>query len=519
MRCCFPLAWAPPPAPAASPAGAALIPAPTAAAQPTEAPPAGPVLDFDGSDGYSGDYVLILNTNSGGRTLSTGVLEGLIETDVPRFTLTEATEAQLKLIHSEPYANKALNSPDPYAERLPADDKYDCTVSDEWQPGFIKGFYLYPDYSQRRLVAFRVLHVGGHCRIWTAVNPDFIPLDAIGDSCAQLYGEEFDAHYDRMTRVFGAPADPRGDGKVNILFYNIPGPMASGFTNPGDLYPTFTYGRTEQKGNSLPMISIDTLGYHSAIQLDENGELIPNPQALLDVIVHEFQHLLFASEDYRLATHTDPSAEENGAVVSFTNDDIWMTEFHSAAAAVLCYPDSTAQKYIPLWYDANAKYADWEENVLHNGSREFQPNSQYPIQTGKGFFDWSNKMDSYATMVFLSLFCLERGGEKALVEINRLWRENNSDDFKPINAVYEALGYEDFSGFFTDFALSLTLNQGDYTICSTGELDNLRPIVTVGREVKMSPGSFILIKPTSGAYTPPVTAMEGLSYIGISVGE
>lgn len=80
-------------------------------AAPLAAGAAGLVLDRDAQGGYVGDYVLILNPHfPDGRRLSTGFLNGLIDTEVPAFELLGGAGPKEE--------NAPLPLPDPYATSL-----------------------------------------------------------------------------------------------------------------------------------------------------------------------------------------------------------------------------------------------------------------------------------------------------------------------------------------------------------------------------------------------------------------
>ena len=293
----------------------------------------------------------------------------------------------------------------------------------------------------------------------------------------------------------------------------------AGYTSSLDLYPGFESEGEWLNSNALPIIHVDTFGGRSILQLDEKGELVCSPDAPLDIMVHEFQHLIFASVEYLSSGAAGEPTYEGDKYQ--TEDYTWMTELNSAAAVAASYPDIALCEYLPNWYSQSAGYADVTENFIANAHEAVRPFGKYRIHAGESVFTWTNNRDAYSMSVFLALFCMERGGEEVFAKINTLWRENRSMEggYPPAQAVYEALGYEDFRSFFTDFLLCFTLHNDEYPLSSRVDLDLLKPVVTVSQqEMKLSPGGFILIKPTGGVYTPPDTASEGLDYIGITMG-
>ena len=177
-------------------------------------------IDDDGSDGYSGDYVVIYNPGTSTSGASTGNMTGLIETQVGGSSVNGE-------INSDPRgytidvdgiiaeANKALDiAPDAIGETL------------SFEVGDTHTFSLYSSYCPlpNSSVEFEVLAKGEHCYIWTPTSTadNVYPLDEIDESFAQICADEFDSKFDLMQSSFGNHTNgSQGDGRLNILYYNI----------------------------------------------------------------------------------------------------------------------------------------------------------------------------------------------------------------------------------------------------------------------------------------------------------
>lgn len=186
-------------------------------------------IDTDGSDGYSGDYVVIYNpsTNPYG-DMSTGNMSGLIETEVGvgaaganRGSLPVSDKGYVVDIDSE------LAEAD---KKAGVDSRSNIgsigTESLSFNVGDTHVFSLYSSYCPlpNSNVEFEVLAKGEHCYIWTPTSTaaNVYPLDEIDESFAQICADEFDSKFALMQSSFGDHANgSQGDGRLNILYYNI----------------------------------------------------------------------------------------------------------------------------------------------------------------------------------------------------------------------------------------------------------------------------------------------------------
>lgn len=171
-------------------------------------------IDTDGSDGYSGDYVVIYNpsTSSYG-DMSTGNMSGLIETEVG-VGATGASRGSL------PVSDKGYVV-DIDSELAEADKKAGVdsrsnigsigTESLSFNVGDTHVFSLYSSYCPlpNSNVEFEVLAKGEHCYIWTPTSTaaNVYPLDEIDESFAQICADEFDSKFALMQSSFGDHAN------------------------------------------------------------------------------------------------------------------------------------------------------------------------------------------------------------------------------------------------------------------------------------------------------------------------
>lgn len=94
--------------------------------------------------------------------------------------------------------------------------------------------------------------------MWSPLNPDYYPLEAIDPTAAEELVADFDGHYDFMTRVFGAPVNLPGDGIINLMCYNVHEPTLAAFVNLADLYERISVGGKQYQSNALAMLHLDT---------------------------------------------------------------------------------------------------------------------------------------------------------------------------------------------------------------------------------------------------------------------
>jgi hypothetical protein len=155
-------------------------------------------LDFDGSDGYSGDYVVIYNPGTSSYTgVSTGSMAGLIETEIGGSKSAPLGPSDT----DRPYVIDVDGRLAEEAKELPAPER-DMQAQVSFNVGDTHTFSIYSTYSpvSSSSLQFKVLAKGEHCYIWTPTSTasNVYPLDSIDPSFAQRCADEFDSKFDLM---------------------------------------------------------------------------------------------------------------------------------------------------------------------------------------------------------------------------------------------------------------------------------------------------------------------------------
>ncbi len=487
-------------------------------------------LDLDPEGGYTGDYVVIINGNLGGKGyLSTGMIGDQIDKDIRPLKLPHPNFKDLSV-----YDALKKGIPDPF---LPEDDSLQREAMEDLQEGHLKVFRMDEDSNPADgKMMFKLLHIGEHCRVWTPQNPDYYPLDSMDPAYAGEIAREFDRVYPRMTQIFGAPQRLPGDGKIELLFYNIPGSYI-GFLAPRDLFIRFIADGEVHDSNHLPILHLDTFGVASIQQVDDQGVAHHQVDRIYSTMIHELQHLLFMDRNYTSNPFTETvDLDENQAFwdenVELGHHYTWLEELLSAAATALIYPEETMKKHLPGWYFS---YEPFETiaDILQGRQEVF---NRSMIYGGESIFDFG-KHTHYPLMVMLALFAQHKGGDGVFLKTTDLcderWHHEEVLD-KPVKILSEALGYDDFADFFQDFVLSLLLHDqhlegGRYSLFPMGyseEMDRvaaeigplLLPQVTTSSIRFVFGTSFLVFKTKNGVFVPPADSGPKLRYAGFTLG-
>ena len=458
------------------------------------------ILDRDGSDGYTGDFVLIYNPLlENGASVRTGNLTGLVET---------ADSAPVREDIYFETREGLYSAPDPYVtDELRQADGYAFDGDDPWQVGFRRVFSVSP-YGE---LAFEVSAVSERCRVWSPVNPNYGPIEDFDPAYPEILAQEMDRVIPILEDVFGAAPDPRGDGKMNIFCFDFNAPRTLGFVNTGDVYNEVQLSQgIVFQGNNPPMVHIN-----SAVVWQE-GDL----GLLYLSTAHEIQHSIgiarSGSADFTLWS---------GKVKT-------LTEFLSVAAEEVVYPGAGTFHDLAYWY---SEATLWEDLAEDDARMYLRSNSKR--QSGESLFDWSrDESENYAAMLLLVNFTENRGGTEAFKHILDRWVELTetsvvmADRMHPAQLVWEELGYEDYASFVEDFLLSVLLHEdeGPYRLhpfagYDAAEFDGVEnpfsvmvPIIT-DKNVTIRLGGYAVIKPVDGVYYPPATASKDACYVGITL--
>ena len=389
-------------------------------------------IDTDGSDGYSGDYVVIYNPNTDvyANSLFTGNMGGLIETEIgintmPNKETVLADTPYLIDVDGRLAENAKAAGIESYICK-DGDDQRDLSfeVGDTYE--FSLMFYSpLPDLN----IEFKVLAKGEHCYIWTPTSNDenVYPLDSIDPSFAQIAAAEFDSKFDLMQEYFGDHANYGGDGRLNILYYNID----DGW-QPGQGYVGGYFSAWDLYMNDLPCLNIDT--YPGVRYVTSDGTVTEDISRSYNVMVHEYQHLINYSSGGYMET--------------------WANECMSAAAEEICYPGSSINRRIKSWTNYNFENGNWQE-----------PPEEYPyvptleLHNGYAMYDWDSDMDMenslvlYAQVSLFAQYLFTQYGNGIFREL--LAQSAQMNDFRQ---AFENVTGQAASDFVKSFRIALTAN-------------------------------------------------------------
>lgn len=483
---------------AESPPDAPSTPTPTASAppvQPTGEETLTSVLDRDGSDGYTGDLVLVYHpalSDAAKKTM--GSLDGLVETTENRVPTREGTYLKTSGLYSEPdpFLTDAIRQADPC---------YELTGGDLWQVGFPHVFNVGAGCPDEML--FQVSAVGERCRVWSPVNPDYGPLEGLDPAYPDQLAREMDHAIPVLEQTFGPIPDIRGDGKMNILCFDCDLSAPLGWTDPKDIYDDLSVNGTVLRGNRLPIVIINTAPLIQGVNSDLS-------QLFYTSTVHEMAHSIYGAQHI-----------QGG---SFSTSKAWtfFTEFLAVAAQETVYPGSSISHSLPWWYSDKTV---WEDLAADDAGLYLRDKNNQR-QSGCSIFDWGSTREDYSLALLLAHFVENRGGTDAFAHLEN---GGGTQLYEVLSLIWEELGYEDYAAFAEDFLLSVLLHEEDgpyrlrpfqgYDPAQCGGEENpfshLAPIIT-DKGIYIRPGGYAVVRPVGGVYYPPATAAEGLCYVGIS---
>ncbi len=463
-------------------------------------------IDTDPAGGYAGDYVVIYNPSANTTTAaSTGSLEGLIETNVNASILPSRGEAAEPANPDLPYI---IDVDYEVSRRIPdAPAPENTALRANYPVGSTRDFNIYnysPTGTSDSEVQFKVLYVGEHCRIWTVTNADYHPLDGIDSSYAQIAAERFDEKFALMQASYGDFNDVNGDGKVNLLFYNI-----NDGWQLGQGYVAGYFWSEDFAYNSLPMIHIDT--WPGIRYTNSSGVTVDHFDDCFGTIVHEFQHCINYSE--------------TGGM------NVWLNEALSGSAEELCFPGSGLFERIPSWHDYKLS-----EQELTNPPVEYAYNPDFDLHKGGSLTSWdSSQLDIFARYAEVMLFTQYLYTKTGSTSVYKQIIEANSGDTvqNSLDALTAATGMtleELWGGFFTSMIANdpasgygFLMNEG-YDPSAYYGLESLysllSPVIYTSTEAAgIYGGGFITVRPVNGVFNPPADASPSLRYVGITVGE
>ena len=481
-------------------AAGSATPTPSPTPTPTPVPTTAFAIDDNATGGYTGDYVVIYNpgtsTTSG---VSTGSLSGLIDTTV-------STTGGMTVDERNAFIREKTDADRPYIIDVDSEFGFidinslkDNPTKATYNVGTTKSFSIYNYSPGGSSITFKVLYVGDHCRIWTPTVSNYYPLDGIDTSFAQTVAEEFDANFARMTSSFGNFRDSNGDGKVNLMFYNID----DGWT-PGNGYTAGYFWASDFSYNGLPMLHIDT--YPGVKWETTSGETRVDIEGCYGTFMHEFQHLI------------------NYSVTG--GMDSWLNEGFSGATEEMFYPGSGLFGRIRSWTDMT-----FSEDMVGNFPSEHEYNSSYALHKGTSIYTWDKERGDiycqYAISMLLSQYLYTRTGGTTVYQTIMNYVANG---YAEVSALAKGMGTTNAAlakDFFTCMVAN-DLENGYGFMMQPGYdpaeyygiedmYDMLAPVVFTGSSSTIYGGGFIVVKPKNGVYNPPSNASSTLKYVGITL--
>jgi large repetitive protein len=253
-----------------------------------------PILFLSGSTVIDGSYVLFTNESPNvDLTMNTGTI------DYGRY---QKREGNLRLNALQIDANLPFKPKDIQKNLY----KKNVTKSTVQIPlGSSKEFWTY-DFEKEKdeKISAKLLYSGSKVNVWVHNN------EISSESAAQL-GKEFDERiYPSVTDHFGAASDVDGDGKVNLLCFDIldgyedGGSFMGGYFNQMDVF-------NEPTSNKSEVLYIDTYP-----AMGRNKNELTNA---FSTIAHELQHLVNHNQNVLIEGSLDGM-------------DVWLDEAMSLAA-------------------------------------------------------------------------------------------------------------------------------------------------------------------------------------------
>ncbi len=455
------------------------------------------VLDRDGTDGYSGQYVLIYNPASNPGKISIGPAEG-IQKGAESFSTANAACGL-------PVNASLYTEPDPFVtEELRA-------AQEKGERSTAKIFKIQEMPSGE--MAFCITAEGERCCVWSPLNPAYGPLESIDAAYPAMLAASVDEAIARLEESYGTTYET-----VHVLCHDLNMPEEYGYTSCWDLYDRCYTGMNGEhvetvSGNGLPMIHVNT-----APLLAEAGSFL----TLRDAAVHELSHLMLLEKLF-------PEGYLEGFVTNGDHQSFYMENIHSIellgellsmAAQETVYPGSALEHVLPWWYAKGAVWSDLSEN----DAEYYLRNGGSVLQSGGTLLRGISTREDKAALLLLAHFAHNRCGAEIFPRILTAWQEMGCTG-DAVQAVLTAMGYSDRQTFFEEFLLAVLLRdsnfaEGKYRLEAFGGREGtdpfalLRPIVTE-TQTSIQPGGYIVIRPEGGTYTPADTA-EGLVFIGIT---
>lgn len=290
-------------------------------------------------------------------------------------------------------------------------NKNSKSINSSYVKGDTKDFYVVDmrddsDYS----INATLLYTGTHANVWVNNNK-------ITQADADRLGQEFDSGvYPKVTNNFGNESDIDGNGKLNILCYDI----QDGFSGSGGYIAGYFYSRDLYDvtySNKCEMFYIDT---YPAMGNSTGARDVTSSYSTL---AHEFQHMI--------------NFNQSSFIESGNSMDTWLNEGMSMAAEQI-YTGKALTDRIGYYNNSNS------------------------IKNGHSLLYWDYSGDTLSnyslSYLFVQYFKLQAGqGDKIFKELQGL-KANNYNDIQTLIKKYIDPNMT-FGQFMTNFRIALLLKQ------------------------------------------------------------
>ncbi len=417
-------------------------------------------------------------------SLQSGEFGRQIDIDVDR---ADGLEEELKWVS---FVQNELNKDLPW-DKIDLEGNKGDGLSKEYRVGDTREFYCYSrSMNSRSLVEFECAYAGDYCHIWSD--------GSVSDSLLEDYGEEFDDEiFEEMVENFGAPRFAGDDGRVNILFYDIPYQGLLGLFTLYDLFATGEVSQTE-----IYQYGINT--DHDILHI--NAEYAADSQYKSDAystMAHEFQHLICATNLFSTPNETMTRT--------------WLNEAMSGYAEEMLYEGSA---------EGLGRTKSFTTSDL--------------IRQGQSMYNFKTEgrdIGVYGSVYFFSEYLAETAGDSIFSKIHKYWRESYSKTLNEAEAIAESvpssfkkkinnlLSYpksydfdndndEFMSKLILDFYLSYLSNKDD--VDAFEKINGAKLCYDQLDGANIEGGGRIIVALKDSEFEIPEDADEGLVYIGLN---
>jgi large repetitive protein len=379
----------------------------------------------------------------------------------------EQFTGSFQLKGKETYQVDAQKPFDAYQNRNKQIRKSTFSITNSYRPGDSKSFWVtdfttYMDYQINATLKYS----GSKVNVW-------VYNDQLSTQDAEKLGLEFDNNIRPIIEQnFGYESDVDGNGKVNILSYDIKdrfsgyGGYIGGYFYGGDLF-------NQEHSNQSEIFYIDTYPLMGISVTKDVTEAY-------GTLAHEFQHMVNFNRNVLVEG-------------SFTEMDIWLDEALSMAAE---------QMYTGKVLADRIDYYNYSSSITN----------------GQSLLKWNHNGDALANYSLSYLF-----GQYVKVQANqgnRIFKEMINSPYNDYRAVELMIkkyinSSMSFGQFMTSFrgALLLKQSEGLYGFKGDPSFESVKPKIYTGSSINLAGGSAVVKKINAAeSLAVPVSKGENITY-------